>query len=259
MDILYIVGKQSFSNHSELRFSLRSIEKYGKNVDRVFVSGYVPEFCSDNVVKIPFTQTHGSLKAANRLENIEYIVNNTDISEEFLLSSDDHFYCQEVDFDNYPYYHSGLISNMNGDGDVVLVKDKTNDTMRKAKSAYRICMNETREFLEKWNLPIKRYGIHKNSHVFKSIVKSMPKEMLEEAKTTGILGIEPICLINNFEMSVRPFEDKYDCDSWHVRNLDELLEKVEKTDCFTTLDFVESSVMHKVLSILYDEKSKYEK
>lgn len=44
MDILYIVGKgRSLCDNKELRYSLRSLAKYGKNIDRIFVAGYCPE------------------------------------------------------------------------------------------------------------------------------------------------------------------------------------------------------------------------
>ena len=53
MDILYVIGKGSEWNNNELRFSLRSIAKYGKNIDRVFIVGYKPDFVSDEVTFIP--------------------------------------------------------------------------------------------------------------------------------------------------------------------------------------------------------------
>ena len=54
MDILYIVGNFSKCDDWEFRFSLRSIDKYGKNIGRVFVCGYCPDWLSDNIIKIPY-------------------------------------------------------------------------------------------------------------------------------------------------------------------------------------------------------------
>jgi len=54
MDIVYLMGEgYSKCNYNELRYSLRSIDKYGKNVDRVYVIGYCPEWLSDEIIKIP--------------------------------------------------------------------------------------------------------------------------------------------------------------------------------------------------------------
>ena len=59
MDILYIIGKnKSLCSNFELKCSLRSIAKYGKNIDRVFVAGYCPEWLSDEVIKIPYEQPY---------------------------------------------------------------------------------------------------------------------------------------------------------------------------------------------------------
>ena len=42
MDLLYIVGEGvSKCDYFDLRCSLRSLARYGKNIDRVFVAGFV--------------------------------------------------------------------------------------------------------------------------------------------------------------------------------------------------------------------------
>ena len=50
IDVLYIVGTGSHWNNYELRYSLRTLEKYGKNIGRVFVSGFNPVFLSNEVI-----------------------------------------------------------------------------------------------------------------------------------------------------------------------------------------------------------------
>lgn len=37
MDILYILGNGSVHDNMEIRLSLRTVEKYAKNLDRVFI------------------------------------------------------------------------------------------------------------------------------------------------------------------------------------------------------------------------------
>ena len=53
MDIVYIIGKGSKWNNQELKYSLRSIAKYGINIGKVFIVGYKPNFVSDEVIYIP--------------------------------------------------------------------------------------------------------------------------------------------------------------------------------------------------------------
>ena len=42
MDVLYYIGAGSMRQNIELRLSLRSLEKHGKNIDRVFLVGNKP-------------------------------------------------------------------------------------------------------------------------------------------------------------------------------------------------------------------------
>ena len=52
MDILYCLGEGSKWNNNELRYSLRSLEKFGKNVGNIYVVGYDPGILSDKVTFI---------------------------------------------------------------------------------------------------------------------------------------------------------------------------------------------------------------
>ena len=98
MDILYVLGSGSKWNNNELRYSLRSLEKFGKNVSNVYIIGQDPGFLSDKVTLVKIGDCFG-VKAKNILNKICEAVEYTNIGEEFLLSSDDHFYIKETDFD----------------------------------------------------------------------------------------------------------------------------------------------------------------
>lgn len=111
MDILYLVGNSTTCDFADLRFSLRSLEKYGKNVTKVYMCGYIPSFISDEVIKIPFDiipANNLQEKAKNIFRQVIYAVQNSDIGKnddgEFLISMDDHYLLGPVDFGNYPYY-----------------------------------------------------------------------------------------------------------------------------------------------------------
>ena len=107
MDILYVIGQGSKHDNLELRWSLRSISKYGANVGNVIVAGFPPDWLSEKVIKIPVRDKY-SYKHSNILRCIEEVVDNNIVAGDFLYSSDDHFYVKQTDFDHYPYYIKSL-------------------------------------------------------------------------------------------------------------------------------------------------------
>ena len=57
-DIVYILGDGAAAiDDRPLRWSLRSLEKFATNVGRVVVCGRIPEWLSDEVVKVPSAET----------------------------------------------------------------------------------------------------------------------------------------------------------------------------------------------------------
>ena len=106
MDIVYVIGTESKHGNLELRMSLRSIAMYGMNKGKVIVVGAPPKWLSDEVIKVNVEDKY-VYKHSNILMCIEKVVDLGLVDGDFLYSSDDHFYCREVDFDNYPYYIKG--------------------------------------------------------------------------------------------------------------------------------------------------------
>lgn len=59
VDIVYVVGKGAKDNDDRpLRWSLRSVQMFAKNVGRVIVAGYPPNWLSDEAIKVPFVQKY---------------------------------------------------------------------------------------------------------------------------------------------------------------------------------------------------------
>ena len=255
MDILYIIGNgNSKCDNKELRYSLRSIQKYGKGVGRVFVAGFCPDWLSDEVVKVPFTQPYNTLaeefssrpgltlKFANVLATILYVVDNTDISEDFLISMDDHFYTRPVDFANYPFYAK---------------EGKDKELPEIGKSPYGKVMAETRNFLEKEGLPILYLTIHRNMHCSKKIVKECRKTLDKCVKE--VLPVEPLCYMLNYWYKKYGFDITYAKDVKVRNETDWLLTMPSYTEVFSTADFKPMSRLDVLIGELYSEKSKYEK
>lgn len=199
MDILYIVGRGcSRCDNFELRFSLRSIDKYGENVGKVIVAGYCPDWLSDAVIKVPCediykdTRNHGN-RNANVLNKLLIAVDTvTDLNNHFLVSFDDNFYIKQTDFENYPHYVR-LLNNS-----VLLPKHSVGE------SAYLKCMANTRENLEKLGLPYINFAVHRNLHCTKESINAN-REILQTIIDNSI-ECDRFCLLNNWEYKKTNFE-----------------------------------------------------
>lgn len=105
MDLVYTLGPGSNWDNNEIRYSLRSVEKY-LNIDRVFIIGEACEFLKD-VTYIPLIQQTRSAhqKQFNIYVKIVKACYAADISENFIHIDDDHFFLRPVKEINY--YHCG--------------------------------------------------------------------------------------------------------------------------------------------------------
>lgn len=261
MDLLYIVGDgRSEHDNFDLRCSLRSIAKYGKGIDRVFVSGYCPEWLSDNIICLPHESRYEMLpginmnkKSINIMDSVVYAVKNSDIGDEFLVSMDDHFYVRKVDFNNYPIYCRNYKNRP--------FKNHLPGPDDKCDSAYLKHLRHTRRFLEEHELSIYNFSLHRNFHLWKEDViacSSMIDEIIEQADENPH-GVECFDLFLNYRYTQQPFEF-------------EIIEDVKlngpgewwktdprQTEVFSTVDFNKGLGLYNLLSDLYPKKCKYEK
>lgn len=260
MDILYLVGNGTKCDDWELRFSLRSIEKWGGNsVDRVFVVGHCPEWLSDNVIKVelPIKSSSGNNdKNKNIYRDLLYAVEHTDIgmnhNGEFLISMDDHFYCKETDFNNYPFF----------------VKDYTKRKCRHmlplefengftAKSYQRLLVS-TGNFLNDRGYSHINFTLHRNMHMNRYILEEM-KPLNEEIFNNDDIFVEGSATALNYRYTKYPFEYTICIDhkTNNVKKLKEIIQD-ENTHVFSTDDFLYRSRTFNFLKRLYNFKSKYE-
>lgn len=137
MDVLYYIGGGSMRSNNELRYSLRSLEANGKNIDRVFVVGNKPEFLR-NVQYIWVEDKFEWWK--NAFEKTKAAI-QAGISDEFLLMNDDFFMLGDFDAEKYPYYHKG---------------EMRADSTQK----YGLVVANTKKVLESIGAPTKHFGVH---------------------------------------------------------------------------------------------------
>ena len=260
MDILYLVGKGSKCNDWELRFSLRSIEKYCKNVGRVFVVGYCPSWLSDEVIKIekPILPSFGNNdKNKNIYRDLLYAVENSDIgvndNGEFLISMDDHFYCHETDFNNYPFY----------------VKDYTKRKCRHMLPLeyepgfncgdYQKLLVSTANFLNERDYSFINFTLHRNMHMNRYFIEQM-KDLNEEIFNNDDIFVEGAAVALNYRYTKEPF-DYIICEDKKTDNVKQIKNIIEDEDqhVFSTNDFNLVSPLFIFLRRFYNKPSKYEK
>ena len=276
MDIVYIVKKNDLNNF-ELRCSLRSIEKYGKGIKNVFVVGHCPDWLSDDVIKIPYEQpwkgenlTHFK-KASNIASSILHVCQDERLGDHFLVSMDDHFYTNRVNFDNYPIHLKNYNRSFGGDKvytelpkNVCDVNHMPATAAPRIATAYIDFLYHTRLILESHNLPCHNFTLHRNMHVWKTDILEnydLLSSWIENAECPEIF-----VWAGNYGLSKNRFKYE-DCKTTFdnkILNIDpDHLElqwyKSSMYDVFSTCDFDRDSKIYEYLGIRYPKKCKYEK
>ena len=246
MDILYIVGKNKSQWYDrELRYSLRSIERFGRNVGRVFVVGFPPAYLSKEVTTLRVDDPIDGVKHKNILACIDAAVKNLPISNEFLYSSDDHYYCKETDFDNYPIFCKGILP-------------------KEGKTPYRKSLAETRELLELCGLSVFNFSWHGNTHFYKDVWLSKDfQKLLEIQNKCTTQGVEPTCLMLNYynkRVKELDFVTRADCKMFDFTQ-DEMNVKITADrECFSSDDGIENRTwLADYLKQMFPKLSKYER
>jgi len=108
MDVVYILGKGSCWQNNELRYSLRSVDKFVIDLERVFIVGECPKWLR-NIIHIPAKDPYPQ-KWRNGYHKIITACEDPRVSEEFLLMNDDFFIIKPIRAEEYPFYHSGSLA-----------------------------------------------------------------------------------------------------------------------------------------------------
>lgn len=108
IDILYIIGEPSINKDQELKYSLRSLEKYVSDFNRIFITGKCPDFIDKS--KVIFTPEKDiGMSTVNHWWKVNQTITQTDISEDFVLMYDDIFFIKPTKLENYPFYQKGYL------------------------------------------------------------------------------------------------------------------------------------------------------
>ena len=111
--IVIPLASGTFASHAqdvELRYALRSVEKYLKGYGEIFIIGQAPRWIK-NVTVIPATDNDKIYyKERNIFNKIMLACQDSRVSEDFLFMNDDHFLLSEFEAGEFPYYYQGTVT-----------------------------------------------------------------------------------------------------------------------------------------------------
>lgn len=243
MDILYVIGRGSDWDNNELRYSLRSIAKNGKNIDRVYIVGYKPDWVSDLVTYIPCDDPYDRAHK-NILHKVLWAIDHSDIGSHFLISSDDHYYTKETDFDAYPVYYRYLDMP-----DRVVGRDIWSD--------YCKSLRETRYLLASNGISTLQTNPHCNTHFDVDVYKAH-KELFDKSFTMTY-GAELNCIMGNL-LYAQGYEKVHFNDAKMSANstMEEIETKGAESGCLSSTPHIENSPLAQYLRKHFPRKCKYE-
>ena len=123
INCLYILGNGSQCWNLELKYSLRSLEKYCRDVGKVYIAGLCPDFIDKRKVKWLDIQDVASPRF-NHWWKVSNAFKQTGVKE-FLLMYDDIFFVKPTELSKYPYYYSGVLKAVNRENNYHLAKEKS--------------------------------------------------------------------------------------------------------------------------------------
>lgn len=143
IDVLYILrNAPSSNNDDEIRYSLRSLDKFCPDVSRVFLTGGLPKFIDER--KVVYTPADDiGVPAINHWHKVKETIERTDISEDFILMYDDVFFVKESPLSAYPLFYRGELTNEKNENNL-----------------YALTLYATRKLLEQMKKPVLDFCLH---------------------------------------------------------------------------------------------------
>lgn len=139
LDILIPLGDGSvWGNNNELRYCLRSIERYATGYDRIFIVGEDPGFLNgDGKVRFCPLPEIDANKEARIASKILRGFQETDIADDAVMFNDDYVLTAPIDLRTLPFYHRGELSLGIPSQGSVLYRAALGDTVRALRQAGR--------------------------------------------------------------------------------------------------------------------------
>lgn len=240
MDIVIPLHEWSGTKNAELKYALRSFEKFLPKTDRLILIGFKPDWIT-NATLIPFRDDpQPAFREANIFLKLQqYLKTIGSEQEEFIYTNDDHFLLKPFD-PRPPYPHKGtLLESFN---------------KRRPDDPYRKCIDNTIKITSNKLLD---FDVHApmliNSSIFTDVFARKRVNwatkygyLLKTLYAEGFRGYQVL------DLKIMQASDK---------DANEMLEELKAADLsfFTTSDQAFNPTMNLMLELLLPEKSKYEK
>ncbi len=104
MDIVYVLKSENFTDN-ELKYSLRSLEKYGFNYNRIFLIGGKPSSLNYDKISYLYFPDISNVCEFSVYMKIVFLCCKSDVSENFILFNDDYYLLKPINLSCIPYYY----------------------------------------------------------------------------------------------------------------------------------------------------------
>lgn len=160
MDLVYVLGFGSPWKNNEIRYSLRSVEKYVKDYGNVYIVGECPKWLrGPGLIHIQHPD-ETNFVSINTCRKFLRACSVGDLTEYFATMNDDFFFVKPSTLKEYPNYFRGDIAV---------------DMDRIKKGPYFQSMHNTRLQLKKHGFGTKHFGVHRpgimNKRMLPDVVK----------------------------------------------------------------------------------------
>lgn len=238
IDVVYILGSFSRWQNNELRYSLRSVEKYLSGYRNVYIVGEDPGFLKGvNIIKFP--DPYPDNKQRNILEKITRACMDYEISDRFLYMADDFFFLQPLAASEIKYFYEGTLEE-------AIQK-------RSPGNIYNRCLSNTIIALKSRNLPILNYDIHQPILYHKTRFLDEMKQFSFRVPYGMVIKSLYCNSIGADGVSFREVKIKNDC-----KNVREIIEFTHGLPFFSIGEQSTNGMMKEYLMHLYNTPSQWE-
>lgn len=237
IDIVYPLseGLSHFRNE-EIRYSLRSVEKYVKNYRNIYIIGDKPRYLNEKIIHIPFRENPSFCKERRIMEKFYFASGIPEISDNFLMFNDDYYFKKNFNAQKVNNYY----------------KSKLEDSINNRKEGtYKTSLKNTYEALKKKGYQTYNYDIHYpliyNKQKFREVMESYDWDVrlgyVVKSLYANTLGVKGY-LKRDYKLKTEHDKEK-------------ILEKIEEADIFSTGEITRTIIG--ILNEFYPEKSIFEK
>ena len=238
IDVLYILGDGSLWDNRELRYSLRSLQRFAEGIGRVFVVGEDPGYLSDAVEFRPVAEADGP-KEYRIAAKILWAFENTDISDTVFFMNDDLVLWKPIQVSTYPNYWKGNLKSREHQDPV-----------------YQHAIDETCKVLAAHGYETKNYDTHKPILYEREKFLGLGEWWERSRKSLGGFVVKSI-YGNVLKIDPGPREKDFKLDKGFPRG-EKLRDKIGERDCWSYGDGARCALAD-FLGREFPERSVYER